>query len=95
MSRVKQWLVEGVAAVAVSCLFLSCLAAGEQTSLGDLGVIVGPQPAPVCANVPPCYVMGSNNDVCGNTNGVGGQCDPLQVVCICVFNALGDCVCRN
>ena len=82
MSRVKQWIAEGVAAVAVCCLFLSCLAAGEQTSFGDLGIIGIPVPA-TCANSPACKLKGEEgSQVCGTRtirNERGGRCDDNQI----------------
>lgn len=34
MSRTKRWLAEAVAAIAVCCMILSCLAVSEQSSFG-------------------------------------------------------------
>jgi hypothetical protein len=98
MSRVKQWMTEGVAAVAVCCLFLSCLAAGEQTSFGEIGVIA---PTPVtCANSPTCKLKGpEGSQVCGNANDQGtsggGRCDDNQVACTCQLGGLSGCSCSN
>lgn len=98
MSRTKRWLAEAVAAIAVCCMILSCLAVSEQSSFGIVDP-PGAGNAPVCANNPVCRYSGEEPDrICGNANGGtsgGGNCDPLRAECVCVPHTVRGCICSN
>jgi hypothetical protein len=89
-----------VAAVAVCCMILSCLAVSEQSSFGIVG---DPEATAVtCKNTPTCVLKAPGGDqdaakVCGNSNDSGttggGGCDPKVVSCVCQLG--GICRCSN